>query len=72
MPSKAEKIKVGELRPSQLLLTFGVGAVVDLPHFSVMVMGLNYWDKAKASVVSEPRLLATVRDELGYSVTELR
>src|SRR5688572_15283700 len=28
----ATKTKVGELRPSQLLFTFGVGAMVDLPN----------------------------------------
>ncbi len=33
--------KVGELRPSQLLFTFGVGAVVDLPNLSTMIMGLD-------------------------------
>ena len=38
-----KKSEVGELRPSQLLLTFGVGAIVDLPNMSVMVMGLDDW-----------------------------
>jgi hypothetical protein len=36
-----KKSEVGELRPSQLLLTFGVGAILDLPNMSVMVMGLD-------------------------------
>ncbi|MEY3334184.1 MAG: hypothetical protein RLZZ176_2487, partial [Cyanobacteriota bacterium] len=35
------KYKVGELRPSQILFSFGVGAVLDLPNLSVMVMGLE-------------------------------
>ena len=35
--------EVGELRPSQVLTTFGVGSVVDLPNLSVMVMGLEDW-----------------------------
>ena len=38
-----KKSEVGELRPSQLLLTFGVGAIMDLPNMSVMVMGLEDW-----------------------------
>ena len=37
------KSEVGELRPSQVLHTFGIGAIVDLPNLSVMVMGLEDW-----------------------------
>ena len=39
----AEKRKIGDMRPSQLLYTFGVGAIVELPNLSVMVMGLDDW-----------------------------
>jgi hypothetical protein len=65
------RYRVGELRPSQLLLTFGVGSVVDLPGLSVMVMGLNDWDPAYATEINEPRLLATVRKQLGPQVERL-
>lgn len=41
MSTGKEKPRVGELRPSQILMTFGVGSIVDLPHISVMVMGLE-------------------------------
>lgn len=57
------KQHVGELRPSQLLYTYGVGAIVDLPDFSVLVMGLDDWpvtDDAMRTIV-EDRLLAAVR-----------
>ncbi len=37
-------VKVGEVRPSQLLHTYGVGSIVELPRISVMVMGLQDWD----------------------------
>ncbi|NJP12444.1 MAG: hypothetical protein HC866_25710, partial [Leptolyngbyaceae cyanobacterium RU_5_1] len=37
------KYRVGELRPSQILFSYGVGAVVDLPNLSVMVLGLEDW-----------------------------
>ena len=37
------KSEVGELRPSQVLTTFGIGSLVDLPNLSVMVMGLDDW-----------------------------
>lgn len=64
--------RVGELRPSQLLYTYGVGAAVDLPNVSAMVMGLDEWDVASAAVVSEERLLAAVRGRLGKQVSALR
>jgi len=43
MSTGREKPRVGELRPSQILTTFGIGSIVDLPHISVMVMGLEDW-----------------------------
>jgi hypothetical protein len=39
----ANNVKVGELNPSQLLYTYGVGSIVDLPHLSVIVNGLDDW-----------------------------
>ena len=32
----------GEVRPSQLMFTFGIGATLDLPEVSALVMGLDY------------------------------
>lgn len=69
--SVAIPARVGELRPSQLLWSFGVGAVVDLPNFSVMVLGLDDWDEGHAQTVSEERLLAAVRRSLGPHVRRL-
>jgi hypothetical protein len=34
------KCEVGEARPSQMLTTYGVGSIVDLPNMSALVMGL--------------------------------
>ena len=34
---------VGELRPSQLLHTYGVGATVELPEMTTLVLGLDDW-----------------------------
>lgn len=56
-----KKSEVGDLRPSQLLLTFGVGAIVDLPNMSVMVMGLDDWPTKYASEIGEERLLLAAR-----------
>lgn len=64
--------RVGELRPSQLLWSNGIGMVVDLPQASVIVLGVDDWDKEYAEPVAEPRLLRAVRAELGNQVQELR
>jgi Domain of unknown function (DUF1998) len=68
VPSKQPKrTRVGELRPSALIHTFGIGAVVDLPHISAMVMGLDEWRLDDAPVIEEARLLAKIR---GYEELE--
>lgn len=72
MSSPTTALRVGELRPSQLLHTYGIGAVTDLPNLSTMVMGLDDWDPVRARVLTEDRLLAAVRRRLGGSVTALR
>lgn len=66
------KAKVGELRPSQLITTFGVGCVVDLPQISAMVMGLDDWPVHATEELGEERLLASVRALLGGQVKSLR
>lgn len=62
--------RVGAVRPSQLLHTYGVGSLVDLPNFSVIVAGLQAWDQPREEIV-EPRLLAAVRAQLGAQVERL-
>jgi len=62
---------VGELRPSQVLFSYGVGALADLPNLSVMIMGLEDWDKTHTIELSEERLLAAVRKKLGQQVNQL-
>ena len=67
-----KKSEVGELRPSQLLLTFGVGAIVDLPNMSVMVMGLDDWPIRHATEIGEERLAAERAElPLGTQVQKL-
>ena len=75
MPDGEKKVvrRVGGVRPSQLMYAFGIGSVVDLPNFSVVVGGLDDWDEAKQAVITEERLLAAVRAEPGLeAVRELR
>ena len=66
------KIHVGELRPSQLLWTFGPGALVDLPNLSVITLGLEQWDTNHCAPIEEARLLEHVRRILGPQVQRLR
>lgn len=64
--------RIGNARPSHLMTTAGVGAVVDLPGMSVIVRGLDAWG-AGGPVVSEPRLLVQVQHALpAAGITSLR
>lgn len=71
-PKDQKRFKVGELRPSQALTTFGVGAIIDLPNLSVMVMGLEDWPLKDTVEIGEQRLLASVQEVLGPQVAALR
>ncbi len=63
--------RVGDLRPSQILFTFGVGASIDLPNLAVMVMGLDLWPQGNSRDIAEGRLLRAVRGQLGKQVRQL-
>ena len=55
------------LRRSQIVDTFGPGAMVDLPDRSVLVGGLNQWDmhvRGAFQVIEEPGLTAMVEERL--------
>lgn len=71
MSTFVNKTEVGELRPSQVLMTFGIGSIIDLPNVSVMVMGLDDWPIGYASEISEERLLASVQKALKAPVARL-
>lgn len=66
------KNPVGDVRPSQLLWTYGPGALVDLPNLSVVTMGLDHWERDRCRPIQEARLLASVRQVLGGQVQSLR
>lgn len=63
---------VGEVRPSQLLWSYGPGALIDLPNLSVLTMGLDRWNQDQCQPIEEARLLAAVRRVLGPQVERLR
>ena len=51
----------GEVRQSQLITTFGPGALVDLVSDAVVISGLDFWHfPDKPRFIDEPRL----RDDL--------
>jgi hypothetical protein len=58
---------IGEVRPSQLISTFGPGAILDLPTLSVTVAGLEHWDVSDIDLVDEPRLLKVLNINRIYS-----
>jgi hypothetical protein len=43
------------MRQSQIVTTFGPGAMLDLPNHSVLVCGLDFWSKGGDEII-EPRL----------------
>ena len=67
-----DKTPVGEVRPSQLLWTYGPGALIDLPNLSVVTQGTDRWEKDRCQPIQEARLLAAVRKVLGAQVESLR
>src|SRR5258708_37749025 len=71
MSATRKKYRVGELRPSQVLFTYGIGSIVDLPYISTMVMGLDDWENPYPAMVGEERLLQAVRAVLGPQVLRL-
>ena len=59
------------LRQSQLITTYGPGAMVDLPDYSVIVSGLQDWSHLRREKVDEPRLVAKLRRLLEVPSLEL-
>ena len=59
--------RVGSIRPSQAIHSYGVGSLVDLPNLSVIVGGLDRWDTTKQD--GQPRRYLDVsraRAALGF------
>ena len=50
----------GQIRQSQLVTTFGPGAPLDLPEYSVLVSGLDFWSGVEQEV-HEPRLVEKLK-----------
>jgi hypothetical protein len=50
------KEKIGEIRPSQFISTYGPGALIDLPNYSVILSGIDNWNYSDTNKIEEPRL----------------
>ncbi len=55
MSPQKSKRPPGQIRQSQVITTFGPGAMVDLPKHSVLIAGLDHWQGMGDEIV-EPRL----------------
>lgn len=75
--AKRNRAKVGSGRPSSLLYTYGPGAIMDLPQFTVMPAGLDDWDRIwrrrdGIPQIRAPRLRTVVRRLLRSPDVQLR
>ncbi|EKF9101237.1 DUF1998 domain-containing protein [Vibrio cholerae] len=57
----SSKRAIGDVRPSQVITTFGPGTIVDLQTLSVIVSGIDTWSPQEELVIREPRLERALR-----------
>ena len=60
----------GQIRRSQLITTFGPGAMLDLPNHSVLVGGLEYWTPG-GDEITEARLVEKLARRLDVPALKL-
>ncbi len=60
----------GEMRQSQIVMTFGPGAMMDLPNHSVLIAGLDHWSKGGEEII-EPRLTDKLAEVLAVPTLRL-
>lgn len=64
-----------QLRASQVISTYGPGAMVDLPDDAVLIAGLETWRYHRSKpipTISEPRLISKLESLLGVTNLRLR
>lgn len=57
--------KLGEIRPNQIITTFGPGAIVDAVKDSVTVLDINYWTERGTKII-DGRLAAYLKVDCFY------
>ena len=70
MKQKRAKRPPGQIRQSQVVTTFGPGAMLDLPNHSVLVAGLDYWSTG-GDEIPEPRLIEKLKKLLDVTALKL-
>lgn len=53
--NKGNKKSVGKLRRTQLITTFGTGAIAEMPEYSIILGATDYWD-SRSPRINEPSL----------------
>src|SRR2546422_7826154 len=62
----------GQIRRSQVITTYGPGALIDLPRHSAIVGGLDTWPKmADLDEILEPRLTRKLETMTGVAAPRL-
>ena len=62
----------GQIRRSQVITTYGPGALIDLPRYSAIVGGLDTWPKTSdLDEISEPRLTLKLQSMTGVAAPRL-
>jgi hypothetical protein len=54
------------------MYSFGVGSLLDLPHFSAIIAGLDEWNETNQIELTEERLLAAIRAEKALNLGHVR
>jgi hypothetical protein len=70
-PKTGAKRPHGQIRQTQIITTFGPGAMLDLPKYSVLVGGLEYWTIGGEDIY-EPRLTEKLKLLLDVPAIQLR
>lgn len=70
MKRKAGAHPHGQIRQSQIVTTFGPGAMLDLPNHSVLVGGLDHWTPG-GEEIHEPRLVEKLKRLLDVPMLKL-
>lgn len=63
----SSKRAIGDVRPSQVITTFGPGAIVDLQTLSVIVAGIDSWRLDEELAIHEPRLQRALKVKRFFS-----
>ncbi|WP_379866577.1 DrmB family protein [Marinobacter sp. M5B] len=63
----SSKRAIGDVRPSQVITTFGPGAIVDLQTLSVIVAGIDGWRLDEDLAIHEPRLQRALKVKRFFS-----